>query len=689
MVTLIVLFSLQSHTHLSTSLLSILPDGEAKEMLENFNKTENSKILLLSVKGFDQKALKNIQRVEDQLNALPMVSLKAIKQNDRLLKHKEDYKLFIYPINKEKLAQLDVKKELNNIYNEMSTSFFPVPLDKQDPFALLVYPERANLKSKNGHLTLPEYGYLSYFQLKSNSLKEHKQLYNQIYKIVKDDVDIKVFSPIFYYVENSNAIRSDVNKIIMIAMSILLLLYLFILRDVSLLLNTLTTLGTSAMLSIIFITQLYGEVSIFVFVFGVSISSIAIDYMFHHYLHGYYVEKKAFNKEVFFGFLTTVSAFFILSFTSFILIKQISIFSITSLLISYIHFAFIYPNIGFKVFKSKMPILRKSMQYMNAKILLFISVAIIMISSMWIHFDLNLKNLDYDNKDLKQTEAFFSKAFENNKSIAFAIKAETIDALIMYAQKIQYKIPSIQLPMATLVSKTSYEENSAMMDSLDDLQNILKNEANKIGFRDGYFDNAYISNKKFVPYTLEDLKANGVEILKINNYYITYGRVDEVLYPTVLKYHFTESLSLKERFDDSMRNSMSTLTELGIVAIFVIILLLYLITKEAIGYGLLFLFFPIAMLSIYAYFTAINILHIFMMFVILAIGIDYAIYLSRKSNALTKEAISYSLISTFAGFGVLIFSQINALFSMGVVATIGILSVFILLVFVKGLNNES
>ena len=87
MVTLIVLFFLQSHTHLSTSLLSILPSGETKEMLKNFNKTENSKILLLSVKGFDQKALKKIQRVEDQLNALSMVSLKAIKQNNQLLNH--------------------------------------------------------------------------------------------------------------------------------------------------------------------------------------------------------------------------------------------------------------------------------------------------------------------------------------------------------------------------------------------------------------------------------------------------------------------------------------------------------------------------------------------------------------------------------------------------------------------------
>ncbi|RLA80735.1 MAG: hypothetical protein DRG78_10385, partial [Epsilonproteobacteria bacterium] len=450
-------------------------------MLENFNKTENSKILLLSVKGFDQKALKKIQRVEDKLNTLPMVSLKVIKQNDQLFKHKEDYKLFIYPINREKLVQLDVKKELNNIYNEMSTSFFPIPLDKQDPFALLIYPERKNIKLKNGYLTLPEYGYLSSFQLKSNSLKEHKQIYDQIYKIIKDDADIKVFSPIFYYVENSNAIRSDVNKIIMIAISILLLLYLFILRDVSLLLNTLTTLGTSAILSIIFITQLYGEVSIFVFVFGVSISSIAIDYMFHHYLHGYYVGKKAFNKEVFFGFLTTALAFFILSFTSFLLIKQISIFSISSLFISYIHFAFIYPHIGFKVFKSRIPILHKSIQFINAKILLFISITIIVLSLMWIHFDLNLKNLDYDNKNLKQTEAFFLKTFENNKSITFAIKSKTIDELIMYAQKIQYKIPSIWLPIATLVSKSSYVENRKIMDSLDDLRTILKDESNKIG----------------------------------------------------------------------------------------------------------------------------------------------------------------------------------------------------------------
>lgn len=229
------------------------------------------------------------------------------------------------------------------------------------------------------------------------------------------------------------------------------------------------------------------------------------------------------------------------------------------------------------------------------------------------------------------------------------------------------------------------------MSTLDDLRDTLKNEAKKIGFKDGYFDNAYVSSKKPVPYTLESLRAKGIAIFKINNTYIAYGRVAESLYPTVLKYHFVESLSLKERFEDDMKNSIKSLVVLGILALFVIMLLLYIITKNTISYGLLFLFFPMAVLSIYTYFFAINILNIFMVFVILAIGIDYAIYLSnsKKSDTLTKEAISYSLISTFAGFGVLIFSQINALFSMGSVATIGIISIFILLLFTKGINSES
>jgi len=688
-ISLLLLVSLQSYTHLSTSLLSILPNGEVKELIKNFNQTQNSKVLLLAVKGFDDEALKKIIKLEKELNALHLVSQKSMKQNSEFQQHREDYKLYSQEIDIEKLGKIDVRNELQMLYTDMTSSFFPVLIDKNDPFKILSSPQVTPIVLKNGHTVLEKYGYLSYFLLQSNSLKEHQTLYRQIKTIVNNDKNIQLFSPLFYYVENSQAIKSDVNKIILIASMILLLLYLLLLRDAPLLLNTLTTLGTSAMIATILITQLYNEVSIFVFVFGISISTIAIDYMFHHYIHDFYVKEKYLNKEVLFGFLTTVSAFFILSFTSFLLIKQIALFAMVSLLVSYMIFAFIYPKIGFRKFSYKPYPITHHFNFLNPNKLFLLSSVLVLSSFAWIHFDFNLKNLDYDNQKLKKTEKFFTEHFNTNKYLSFAIKANSIDALIENAKVIKRSDVTAQVPLSSLVSKHSYEQNKNILQNMDTIRNALAYEAKQLGFKEGFFDDAYDPSKIFVPYTQELVNAYGIDVVKIKDTYYTYGRIDKSMYTKIVSYDFVESLSLKERFEMYMKDSMDSLLKLGVLALLVIVLLLYLITKDAMAYALLFLVFPLSMVGIYAYFIAVNILHLFMLFVILAIGIDYAIYLSKKSDALTKRAISYSLVSTFAGFGVLIFSQINALFSMGTVASIGIISIFILLIFVKGVADES
>ncbi|WP_309498412.1 hypothetical protein [Sulfurovum sp.] len=688
-ISLSVLIFLQSYTHLSTSLLAILPDGESKEMIKTFNKTQNSKVLLLAVKGLDSKVLEEIQQLEKELTALPLLDKKEMKANIKFQKHEEEYKLFSHKINEDTLSNLDVSKALEELYTEMTTSFFPVSIDKIDPFKLLNDSESVAIKLKNGHLVLGEYGYLTVFILNSSTLEEHKELYRQIHAVVDGKEGVKLFSPLFYYVENSQAITSDVNNIMLIALGVLLLLYLLILRNVSLLFNTLMTLATSAIVATIVLTRFYDEVSIFVFVFGISISTVAIDYMFHHYLHGYYDQKYSYNREVLFGFLTTVSAFFILSFTSFLLIKQIAIFSIVSLTASYLHFSFLYPRIGFKIFAAKENGSNTNLRFLNAKIFFVVSSIIIIISPLWVHFDLNLKNLDYDNKTLKQTEEFFSEQLDTHKNMTFALKAESIDTLITHAQAIQQEVVSVHIPLASLLSRQSYEKNRAILKSMSLLKTTLDSEAEKIGFKKEYFKYAYDSQRPFIHYTQESIRSYGIDMVKVNGSYVTYGTVSKEKYQNVLAYDFVESLSIKERFEEYMRTSVDMLLKLGILALLVIILLLYYITKRAIIYAMIFLIFPTAMVSIYAYFTDINILHIFMLFVILSIGIDYAIYLSGKNDTLTKKAISYSLISTFAGLGVLVFSSVSALFSMGIVTTIGIVSIFVLLVFLKGVNHAS
>jgi len=688
-ISLLLLISLQSYTHLSASLLSILPNGEVKELIKNFEQTQNSKVLLLAVKDFDNEALKKILTLEKELTALPLVSKKGIKQNSKFQKHKEVYKLYSQEIDLVKLKKLDVRKELQALYDDMTSSFFPVQIDKNDPFKILSSPRIQSVVLKNGHMILDNYGYMSFFVLQSKSLKEHQILYRQIKTIVNNDENIKVFSPVFYYVENSQAIKSDVNKIILIATVILLLLYLLLLRDLSLLLNTITTLGTSAIIATMMITQLYDEVSIFVFVFGISISTIAIDYMFHHYIHDFFNTSKSLNKEVLFGFLTTVSAFFILSFTSFLLIKQIAIFAMVSLFVSYVIFALLYPKIGFKKFNYKHYSSSYNFNVLNPNKLLLLSLVLVLSSSMWIHFDFDLKNLDYNNVKLKKTEKFFIEHFNAHKYISFAIKANSIDDLIENAKIVQRTVNAVQLPLSDLLSKNTYEHNKEILQDMKSIHNTLVAEAKQLGFKEGYFDSAYYPNKKYISCTLDKIKAYGMDVVKIKDTYYTYGKIDKDMYEKIASYNFVKSLSLKEHFEKYMKESINKLFVLGALALLVIIVLLFFITKNTMGYALLFLLFPLSIVGIYAYFTAINILHIFMMFVILAISIDYAIYLSKKNDALTKRAIGYSLVSTFAGFGVLIFSKINALFSMGIVATIGIVSIFILLIFVKGVKHES
>jgi membrane associated rhomboid family serine protease len=54
----------------------------------------------------------------------------------------------------------------------------------------------------------------------------------------------------------------------------------------------------------------------------------------------------------------------------------------------------------------------------------------------------------------------------------------------------------------------------------------------------------------------------------------------------------------------------------------------------------------------------------------------------------TTLAIVYSLISTFAGFGVLIVSSINSLYSIAIASIIGILGILFLLIFQKRIKNK-
>lgn len=341
LVALVIYFD--SFKTISTQIQTILPNSEQKELLKKFNEFQNSKKILLFVEGLEKDSLNKLKIIENELLKINGLKLEKNQTNKNLQKFQEDYKFYINNFDKNSLINLDIDSKLEELRFNLLNANFSYFFDKNDPLSLLEKNKiERNYSLKNGQLIIKDLGYLSIFTINNsiNSISQYEDIYDSIQSKTNMYENIKIFSPIFYFVENSRIIQQDVRTIILFSTITLILLYILILRDIKLLINSFITLSSSILLALFISSFLFKELSIFVIVFGISISTVAIDYMFHHYVHNHYEKKKEFNKQVFLGMFTTVGAFFIISFISFDLIKQICYFSIVSLIFSYLQFSF-------------------------------------------------------------------------------------------------------------------------------------------------------------------------------------------------------------------------------------------------------------------------------------------------------------------------------------------------------------
>lgn len=691
---LLVLF-FDSFKSISTQLNTILPNSEEKELLQEFNKFPSTKKIFLSVKGLDKNSLNKIKELERELIKIEGLSIEKTKINLELEKYKNDYKFFINDFKDKNLPNLNIDKSFELLKSNILNSDFSYLIDKQDPFNLLKKENKSNtFLLKNGHLIIKDYGYLSIINLDTsiNSLDKYENIYDSIHTITSSNEEIKTFSPIFYFVENSRIIKNDVNKIILFSSIVLLLLYLVILRNLKLLLNTLITLSSSILLALLISSFLFDKISVFVIVFGVSISTVAIDYMFHHYVHDYYKEKKDFNKEVFLGMITTIGAFFIISFISFDLIKQICYFAIISLLFSYIQFSFLYSKIGFskKIILNKN--IYKSYGKITPKIAIIFSLIIIAISSSQIKFDSNLKNLDVDNTKLKEIEKSFTKTLNLQQNIPVLIKANSIDELIKNARILKVSFPETNIPLSILIDEKEFKSKKEFLEksNLEEINSLINKKAISFNFKENYFNQAYKYDIEKPIYTIEKLRNLNLEVIPYKNYFISYANLPIDKKEEFYKYDFIQSLSVKDMFENNLVSIYNELIFYGFLTLCFIILMVLLSTRKNYLISFTYILFPLSIILTLSFFMSFNILHLFMIFILLSISIDFGIYMGAENiDENSYKAVFYSLLSTFAGFGVLIFSQINALFSIGIIATMGIIAVTILLIILKRPSNDT
>ena len=673
-------------------MLSIFKSDKSIEKLKTVNSFESASTLFVTIKGFNRENKERLIAIEKRLKELPYI--KETKLNSSKIEIsdylKKNYYLLseFHPIS---INNQEIKSRVTALKNGLLDSFIYQPIDKNDPFGLFTFKlfDNANM-TKDGFLALGEYGYLLTAKLdaKVSNMENAQRIESQLSAMFKDEKEVLLFSTLFFTAQNSKIIKNSVHTILYISFALFILLFFVTLRDYKILLANTLTLASSIFVALAFSTYIFREVSIFTLAFGSAISSISVDYLFHNYFHGQY-QKKGINSSILIAFFTTLLGFALLAFVEFPLIAQLSVFAMISLGFSYFQFTFIYPHFGFtpKANRLNLSWLTDIQKRLPINAVFLFSLIAILYATLTIRFDYNLRNLDYNNVELQQKQ----KIIEENlpQKTTLLIEGNSPDELIAKANQIANIGAISNLALTQKEFNKKYREIEGY--DFKKLKKLLEANAKLLKFKEGYFSNAY-EFVEHIPSTyhvdLESLKEMGYEVIERGGKFYTLATIDK---ENIDRDKLAEGVYIingLELIKKTTKRMFESLLFYLFIAFFAIVFIIFVWVREKIILALNFILFPIAIILLYLSVVTINIMHLFSIIIIIVAGIDYGIYMSKEhhqnsQSKATTEAIFYSLLTSFSGFGILILSSIGAIHSIGVVITIGIVSILFLVLFLK------
>ncbi len=669
---------------LSTNLLSLFAPKDSVTKLHIATELGYTRELLIAVKGFDVKAQKKVEKLVQELNKLDSIKNIQYKTtpSQKLQKYYRDNFVLLSSFDSRVLSAKDIRKKLQEMKGTTTNNLFYTPVNKNDPLGLFSMEQRStNISTKGKYLSLGEYGYLLHVRtsVSPSQMNKAKLLYKNVHEVIDKYPNVIAFSGFFYTVENASMIKKDVMLIAIISALILLLMYIILLKNVKILLHTLLALFSSTLFASLGTLLFFDNFHIISLAFGMSITAVSIDYLFHYYFHGFYEEKKKIDRNVLYGFLTTLSTFVIFAFIPVVLIAQISFFTILSLSFSYFLFTFVFKYLEIKGYGKSLGNTR-SYAFIPSYVVIFISSILLVYSFVNIKLDNNIRNLDYQNNVLQAVEKTFRDSTSSTLSpvLVHASSTEKLISnlhILKEQQSKSFSFASFVLDEQTCITKA---KRIKAYDFIR-VNTLVNEEAIKLGFRENYFQNSYSFTQDIPLCAYDDLEIFellGLKVIEKEGKVYTIAFVSES--SKALEYCFVESISVKEMFSEVSKKMYEDITKYSLFVLFIILFLLVISVKKKFFYALNYILFPLSVtLAILVFLGEINIMHIFAFIILVAIGIDYGIYMSNTIKAdRTILSIHYSLLSTFGAFGVLVFSSIVALHSIGLVISLGVVSIF-------------
>ncbi len=444
------------------------------------------------------------------------------------------------------------------------------------------------------------------------------------------------------------------------------------------------SIGTGIFTGYALTSLIFKDIHILTFVFSTTLIGICVDYSLHYFVsdEGNDTVKEIF-KSLTVSLLTTVSAFVVLLFANFILLKQIAVFTITGLTTVYGIVVLFYP-----LFCKNLTTEKRSIKHLNipdryGKIILCTVFVLALTGIFRTTFDDNIKNMYVPPKFLVNAEKLFGELVKSNGDLSiFVAKGDNLEDILQKEETIQDKLTgqgiSFQSLSKYVPSEKRQRENQTLRrqlykDKLDEYAQFLP-EAQRHKLVSQNFGNGFLT------------AGNDFTFIK-NNFLIDKNTSIVIAY----NYEGGEISGIKPiNFKKDISAQIRKCRLICLSLLLPIFGLLYLLLSKIYDFksalkiispSICAVIFVFGLLGLFK--CPVNFFHILAVFLIIGFGLDYSVFRFAGAKKF-EDAVLMSCLTSVFSFALLACAGFKLVSSLGTVLAIGLLSSYIFSVILIG-----
>ena len=561
-----------------------------------------------------------------------------------------------------------------------------------------------------------------------------EQLYslqNRLNRKYSGKVKSEYFGAALIAVANAQQIKKDIQFTVGIAMSLLILVFIFFYRKiyVPIILFVPTIFG--GLLAVALLYLIRAEISAISLGIGSVLLGVTLDYSLHiltHIRNNETLESlyKDVTEPILMSSLTTALAFLCLLFLDSQALQDLGIFAAVSVLGASVFSLFFIPLVY------KNPLSRKQQVNVLDKVAdypfhknkwLLGGLGLVLIVSVFtyhkVEFNKDISKLNYEPAEIKIAMQHLDELTDiSSKSVYLATYGKSVEGTLQLNDSIhetlellkeEGKISSFSSIGALVHSQRDQRKNIAQWEQFwnekrkDNLKSNLIESGEERGFKPTTFNRFYT----FLDENFETLKPEDYQQIPsvlLEDYITT--EADFTTITTLIKLENENTSDIKnifkeipntividrqemnETFLGNLKNDFNSLIGYCLLAVLLILFLFFrsfsltLVTAVPI---FLTWFLTLGIMGLFH--IQFNIFNIIISTFIFGLGIDYSIFMTKgllkelrtgeKVMATHKTSIMLSVLTTILGVGVLVFAKHPALYSISIVSIIGIFSAMI------------